>query len=82
MMKPRHVITGLAAVSAHAAVGFTHDALYAATGDLVVEPKLIHWLANYGGYCMAGILLAMLALQLYVDYPAIKAEEQKEVSKS
>jgi hypothetical protein len=76
-MKIRHAITGLAAVSAHAVVGFTHDALYAATGDLVVEPKLIHWLASYGGYCLAGIALAMLGLQLYVDWPVIKSQESK-----
>ncbi len=67
-MRIKHVATGAMAVSAHAVVGFVHDALYAATGDLVVEPKLIHWFASYGGYCMAGILLAMLSLQLYLDW--------------
>ena len=75
-MKLRHAVTGVAAVSAHAIVGFTHDALYAATGDLVVEPKLIHWLASYGGYCLAGIALAMLGLQLYVEWPVIKTADK------
>lgn len=76
-MKLRHVVTGCAAVSAHAVVGFTHDALYAATGDLFVEPKLIHWLASYGGYCLAGIALAMLGLQLWIDWPSLKSDAGK-----
>ena len=76
-MRLKHVVTGAAAVSAHAIVGFSHDALYAATGDLVVEPRLIHWLASYGGYCMAGILLAMLGLQLYIDWPNVRAQADK-----
>jgi len=81
-MKVRHVVTGMAAVSAHAAVGFFHDALYAATGDMVVEPKLIHWFANYGGYCLAGVALAMLGLQLWLDWPVLRAKELADNPKS
>lgn len=80
-MRLRHAVTGFAAISAHAACGFAHDALYAATGDMVVEPRLIHWLANYGGYCMAGILAAMLALQLWIDWPTLSRDASKEADK-
>lgn len=76
-MKIRHVATGAIAVSAHTLVAFVHDALYAATGDLIVEPKLIHWLANYGGFCLAGIALTMLGLQLWIDWPIIRRESDK-----
>ena len=50
-MRLRHVVTGVAPVSAHAVVGFTHDALYAATADLVVEPKRLAELEEASPTC-------------------------------
>jgi hypothetical protein len=81
-MRLRHAVTGLAAISTHAVIGFTHDALYAATGELVVAPKLAHWLAQYGWLCASGILLAMLGLQLYIDYPIIRANADRQIEQA
>ena len=50
-MKLRHVVIGATPVSAHGVVGFTHDALYAATADLVVEPKRLTELEKASPTC-------------------------------
>lgn len=75
-MRLKGVLTTGVAVSVHAVVNFSREAIYAAAGETAVTPEFIKWLSRWGWEFIGGMVLIVVALQFHEDI-----EKDREIKK-
>jgi hypothetical protein len=66
-MNLKGLATTGAAVSVHAVINFSREAIYAAAGETAVTPEFVKWMSHYGWEFVGGIVVIVIALQFHEE---------------